>query len=300
MTRLGAERVLPAYDVGSGRRRDRGDLRRPADRNRRSPTAKAGQNKKSRVVFDGFLTAITLPRSLTGTTVVLTDRGLWENFKTKWRGGALGAGPARAREVRAAVRGLQHRSGRGTRAVHTGIHGALHGARGNPPGSRCRGGWPKATARRRAAQTNGSRRPVRTAAYWKPAGGKELVRLAERHSQRYSRWPIPSSIWTSGRPAAARRSTNAPAGLRKLGCDTSGAARSSSPQRSPCRLVLPASRLRRTLPGRSRSRPSRSPENLYYVGDKGLADPVIAHTSQGHVLINSNLEESVPPDSGQR
>ena len=46
-------------------------------------------NKKTRVVFDGLLTAITLPRSLTGTTVVLTDRGMWEQFKAQWRGDAL-------------------------------------------------------------------------------------------------------------------------------------------------------------------------------------------------------------------
>ena len=48
-------------------------------------------NKKTRVVFDGLLIAITLPRSLTGTTVVLTDRGLWEHFKATWRGAALEA-----------------------------------------------------------------------------------------------------------------------------------------------------------------------------------------------------------------
>src|SRR5687768_12081086 len=33
--------------------------------------------------------------------------------------------------------------------------------------------------------------------------------------------------------------------------------------------------------------------NLYYVGSKGLASYLIA-TPQGHILINSNLEESVP------
>ena len=33
--------------------------------------------------------------------------------------------------------------------------------------------------------------------------------------------------------------------------------------------------------------------NLYYVGSKGLASYLVT-TSQGHVLINSNLEESVP------
>jgi hypothetical protein len=47
------------------------------------------QQKKSVVVFDGLFVAITLPRSLSGTTVVLTDRGGWENFKARWRGGSL-------------------------------------------------------------------------------------------------------------------------------------------------------------------------------------------------------------------
>ena len=47
------------------------------------------QNKRSVTVFDGLLVAITLPRSLTGTTLVLTDRGMWANFKTRYRGAQL-------------------------------------------------------------------------------------------------------------------------------------------------------------------------------------------------------------------
>ena len=39
--------------------------------------------------------------------------------------------------------------------------------------------------------------------------------------------------------------------------------------------------------------------NLYYVGSKGLASYLIT-TPQGHILINSNLEESVPLIPGQR
>lgn len=46
-------------------------------------------NKKTRVVFDGLLVAVTLPRSLTNTTVVMTDRGLWEKFKAGWCGAAM-------------------------------------------------------------------------------------------------------------------------------------------------------------------------------------------------------------------
>ncbi|HEX8026892.1 MAG TPA: DUF3137 domain-containing protein [Vicinamibacterales bacterium] len=49
------------------------------------------QNKKSVTVFDGLLVGITLPRSLTGTTLVATDRGAWENFKARWGGAHLEA-----------------------------------------------------------------------------------------------------------------------------------------------------------------------------------------------------------------
>jgi hypothetical protein len=47
------------------------------------------QNKRTVTVFDGLLVAITLPRSLTATTLVLTDRGVWQNFKARWRGPQL-------------------------------------------------------------------------------------------------------------------------------------------------------------------------------------------------------------------
>ena len=39
--------------------------------------------------------------------------------------------------------------------------------------------------------------------------------------------------------------------------------------------------------------PFRIAGNLYYVGSKGLANYLIT-TAQGHILINSDLEESVP------
>lgn len=43
-------------------------------------------NKKTRVIFDGLIVGLTLPRSLTGTTLIATDRGAWENFKARWNG----------------------------------------------------------------------------------------------------------------------------------------------------------------------------------------------------------------------
>ena len=39
--------------------------------------------EKTQVVFDGLLIEVTLPRSLTGTTVVITDQGVFGNLKTR-------------------------------------------------------------------------------------------------------------------------------------------------------------------------------------------------------------------------
>ena len=47
---------------------------------------KRRQQKRTVVAFDGLLVSITLPRGLIGTTVILTDRGVWENFKARWTG----------------------------------------------------------------------------------------------------------------------------------------------------------------------------------------------------------------------
>ena len=46
-------------------------------------------NKKTRVVFDGLLVGIELPRRLSGTTLIATDRGMWERFKAQWGGGEM-------------------------------------------------------------------------------------------------------------------------------------------------------------------------------------------------------------------
>jgi Protein of unknown function (DUF3137) len=50
---------------------------------------RSGQN--TQVVFDGLVIELTLPRSLTGTTVVLTDEGVFGNLKARWRSGAMEA-----------------------------------------------------------------------------------------------------------------------------------------------------------------------------------------------------------------
>jgi hypothetical protein len=88
LSEYGASRVLPGYDriVADDE---------IAGTHRGMPieiievTLKRRVNKKTRVVFDGLLVGLTLPRTLTATTVIATDRGAWENFKTRWTGDAM-------------------------------------------------------------------------------------------------------------------------------------------------------------------------------------------------------------------
>lgn len=85
---LGADRMLPEYD-----RIDADD--QITGRHAGLPVEiievklKRRVNKKTRVVFDGLLVGIELPRRLTGTTLIATDRGSWERFKAQWRGGEM-------------------------------------------------------------------------------------------------------------------------------------------------------------------------------------------------------------------
>ena len=86
--RLQAQQLLPNYDSAEADDAITGTHRGlsleivEAKLQRRS-----GDN--SQVVFDGLLIGLTLPRSLTGTTVVLTDEGVFGNLKTRWRSGAM-------------------------------------------------------------------------------------------------------------------------------------------------------------------------------------------------------------------
>ena len=86
--RLAGLRILPEYDALSADDEIHGihnslPIRIVEVRLRRR------HNKRTVTVFDGLLVAIMLPRSLTATTLVLTDRGVWENFKARWRGAGL-------------------------------------------------------------------------------------------------------------------------------------------------------------------------------------------------------------------
>jgi hypothetical protein len=85
LNQFGAPRILPAYD-----HIDVDD--EIAGTHRGLPIEiievrlKRRVNKKTRVVFDGLVVGITLPRRLTSTTLIATDRGAWENFKARWSG----------------------------------------------------------------------------------------------------------------------------------------------------------------------------------------------------------------------
>ena len=49
----------------------------------------AGSGDDRKNVFDGLLVDLVLPRSLTGTTAVIGDEGLWGNLEARWRGDRL-------------------------------------------------------------------------------------------------------------------------------------------------------------------------------------------------------------------
>lgn len=50
-------------------------------------TLTQGSGKKKRTIFHGLTCAVTLPRGLTGTTVVVPDKGAFGNFAERLRGG---------------------------------------------------------------------------------------------------------------------------------------------------------------------------------------------------------------------
>jgi hypothetical protein len=86
--RLLGERILPAFDSVESDDEIVGTYRG-------LPVAiieaqlKQGSGDERRVVFDGLVIEVALPRSLTGTTVVTTDQGTLGNLKARWKTGAM-------------------------------------------------------------------------------------------------------------------------------------------------------------------------------------------------------------------
>jgi hypothetical protein len=86
--RLLGERILPAFDSVESDDEIAGT-------HRGLPVAiieaqlKQGSGQETRVVFDGLVIEVALPRRLTGTTVVTTDQGVLGNLKARWKTGAM-------------------------------------------------------------------------------------------------------------------------------------------------------------------------------------------------------------------
>jgi hypothetical protein len=176
VTKLGAGRVLPDYDVLQADDEIAGTYDgMPVEIV--EVKLKKRQNKKSRVVFDGLLIGITLPRSLTGTTVVMTDGGMWENFKTRWRGGSLE--PVRLEHAEFEQRYEVYSTDQiEARALLTPAFMERFMALAKSSGFSLPGGMAEGNRLIVALPKGfGTGDLFEPPAYWKPAGGQELVRL---------------------------------------------------------------------------------------------------------------------------
>jgi hypothetical protein len=159
------------------------------------------QQKKTVVVFNGLFVAITLPRSLTGTTVVLTDRGAWENFKAKWRGGALEVVRLDHQdfEQRYEVYSTDQVESRAllTPAFMERFVELTNKSGSSVPGAIAEGNTMIVALPKRFGAEDLFEPPV----YWKPAGGAELVRLENdiRAVLRMADTVINLDFWAAGR-----------------------------------------------------------------------------------------------------
>lgn len=82
--RLSAHRILPEYDNLQAEDEISGTHRGlPLAIVEARLTRRSGED--TQVAFDGLLIDLTLPRRLTGTTVVLADRGIVGNLEARWR-----------------------------------------------------------------------------------------------------------------------------------------------------------------------------------------------------------------------
>ena len=137
---------------------------------------KQGSGDDERTVFDGLLIELTLPRRLTGTTVIVSDEGLIGNLKTRWRADALERVPARGSSLREAVRGVQQRPIESrallTPAFMERFTSMAERTGFSLPGARAAGNRLVVALPKRMS-VDLFEPPV----YWKPAGGKVLLDL---------------------------------------------------------------------------------------------------------------------------
>jgi hypothetical protein len=203
--KLGAERVLPDYDSLQADDEIAGTYNgMPLEiievRLRRR------SNKKTRVVFDGLLVGVTLPRSLTGTTVVMPDRGTWENFKNRWRGGSLE--PVRLEHLEFEERYEVYTTDQiEARALLTPAFMERFMALAESSGFALPGGMAEGNMLVVALPKGfGTRDFFEPPPYWKPAGGQELVRLENdiRAVLAMADTVIHLDFWAAGRQRDAK------------------------------------------------------------------------------------------------
>lgn len=208
---LGADRILPEYD------------RIDADDQITGTHAglpieivevrlKRRVNKKTRVVFDGLLVGIELPRRLSGVTLIATDKGMWEQFKARWSGSELQAVELEHQEFEARyqVHSTDQVEARALltpafmerfMALASKAHFALPGAIAD--GNRLVVAMPKRF---------GMRDLFEPPAYWQPSGGKALTMLQAdvRTVLDFAEMIMRLDFWAQGRLADARRAAVEP------------------------------------------------------------------------------------------
>lgn len=163
-------------------------------------------NKKSRVVFDGLLVAVTLPRALTATTILVTDRGLWERAKAGWRRGGLERVHLEhaALEDRYDVYSTDQVEARAlfTPAFMERLMALADASGFSLPGAMAEGNTLVVALPKRPGTADLFEPPP----FWKPAGGAALVRLQHdiRKVLTMADTVIHLDFWASGRQRDAR------------------------------------------------------------------------------------------------
>ena len=205
VTRMAAERILPEHDSVQADDEIAGTYDGlPVEII--EVRLKRRQQKKSRVVFDGLLVGVTLPRRLTGTTVVLTDCGAWENFKATWRGALETVRLEHAEfEQRYEVYSTDQIEARAllTPAFMERFMALASTSGFSLPGALADGNRLVVALPKRMGAGDLFEPP----AYWKPAGGQALLALQEdiRAVLEMADTVIHLDFWASGRQGDAAR-----------------------------------------------------------------------------------------------
>ena len=215
LAQLGASRILPDYDrieaddeiAGS-----HGGL--PIEII--EVTLKRRVNKKTRVVFDGLIVGITLPRRLTSTTLIATDRGAWDNFKARWTGGNMETVRLEHPEFeqRYEVYGTDQIEARAllTPAFMDRFVKLASVSGAGAPGAIADGNHLIVTLPKRMGMGDLFEPPP----YWKPAGGRALLGLESdiRQVLHFADAIIELDFWARGRAEDARKESSPPVGPR--------------------------------------------------------------------------------------